>query len=100
LPDRQEQAASVIACVDTALLVIPEKTAHLISNAIRRCTRRWRSDPDHRKELQRQKKVAELRKPRLALDLKSKPELGENVIRASLESSRPRKWIAALHAWR
>src|SRR6266550_180212 len=27
---RQEQAASVIACADTALLVIPEKTAHLI----------------------------------------------------------------------
>jgi len=79
---RQEQAASVIACVDTALLVIPEKTAHLIFE---------RNPKVHaaleeririiERELQRQKKVAELRKPRLALDLKSKPELGENVIR-------------------
>ena len=32
-------------------------------------------------ELERQKKVAELRRPALLIDLESKPELGENVIR-------------------
>ncbi|MBV8209930.1 MAG: cyclic nucleotide-binding domain-containing protein, partial [Burkholderiaceae bacterium] len=79
---RQEQAASVIACVDTALLVIPEKTAHLIfeRNPKVRAALEERISIIER-ELQRQKKVAELRKPRLVLDLKSKPELGENVIR-------------------
>ena len=63
---RQEQAASVIAGVDTALLVIPEKTAHLIFER----NPKVRAALEERiriieRELQRQKKVAELRKPRL-----------------------------------
>jgi len=79
---RQEQAASVIAGVDTALLVIPEKTVHLIlerNPKVREALEERIQIVD--RELQRQKKVAELRKPRAVLDLKSKPELGENVIR-------------------
>lgn len=79
---RQEQAASVIASVDTALLVIPEKTGHLILER----NPKVREALEERiriieRELQRQKKVAERRKPSLVLDLKSKPELGQNVIR-------------------
>ena len=79
---RQEQAASVIASVDTALLVIPEKIVHLIFER----NPKVREALEERiriieRELQRQKKVAELRKPSLVLDLKSKPVLGENVIR-------------------
>ncbi|HEY4039140.1 MAG TPA: cysteine peptidase family C39 domain-containing protein, partial [Burkholderiaceae bacterium] len=79
---RQEQAASVIAGADTALLVIPEKTVHLIlerNPKVREALEERIRIVD--RELQRQKKVAELRKPRAVLDLKSKPELGENVIR-------------------
>jgi ATP-binding cassette, subfamily B, bacterial HlyB/CyaB len=79
---RQEQAASVIASVDTALLVIPEKTAYLIlerNPKVREALEERIRIID--RELQRQKKVAELRKPRAVFDLKSKPELGENVIR-------------------
>jgi ATP-binding cassette subfamily B protein len=79
---RQEQAASVIANTDTTLLVIPEKTVQLILER----NPKVREALDERiriveRELQRQKKVAELRKPALVIDLKSKPELGENVIR-------------------
>jgi subfamily B ATP-binding cassette protein HlyB/CyaB len=79
---RQEQAASVIASVDTALLVIPEKTAYLIlerNPKVREALEERIRVID--RELQRQKKVAELRKPRAVFDLKSKPELGEKVIR-------------------
>jgi len=79
---RQEQAASVIANADTTLLVIPEKTVQLILER----NPKVRSALEERiriidRELQRQKKVAERRKPSLVIDLKSKPELGENVIR-------------------
>jgi len=79
---RQEQAASVIANTDTTLLVIPEKTVQLILER----NPKVREALDERiriveRELQRQKKVAELRKPASVIDLKSKPELGENVIR-------------------
>jgi len=79
---RQEQAASVIANTDTTLLVIPEKTVQLILER----NPKVREALDERiriveRELQRQKKVAELRKPALVIDLKSKPELGESVIR-------------------
>jgi ATP-binding cassette, subfamily B, bacterial HlyB/CyaB len=79
---RQEQAASVIANADTTLLVIPEKTVQLILER----NPKVRSALEERiriieRELQRQKKVAERRKPSSVIDLKSKPELGENVIR-------------------
>jgi subfamily B ATP-binding cassette protein HlyB/CyaB len=79
---RQEQAASVIASTDTTLLVIPEKTLHLIlerNPKVREAFEERIRIID--RELERQKRVAELRKPSLVIDLKSKPELGENVIR-------------------
>ncbi len=79
---RQEQAASVIASADAALLVIPEKTIHFILER----NPKLREALEERvrvmdRELQRQKKVAERRKLPLMLDLKSKPELGEKIIR-------------------
>ncbi|HEU0306748.1 MAG TPA: cysteine peptidase family C39 domain-containing protein, partial [Lysobacter sp.] len=79
---RQEQAAAVIAGTDAALLVIPEKTVYFLlernpklrealEERIRRIDR----------ELQRHKKLAERRKLPSLIDLQSKPELGEKVIR-------------------
>src|SRR5882757_7466605 len=79
---RQEQGASVIANADTTLLVIPEKTLQLIlerNPKVREALEERIRIID--RELQRQKKVAGLRKPALVIDLKSKPELGKNVIR-------------------
>ena len=79
---RQEQAAAVIASSDTTLLVIPEKTVQFIlerNPKVRQALEERIRIID--RELQRQKKVAERRKPALVIDLKSKPELGENVIR-------------------
>jgi len=78
---RQEQAATVIANTDTALLVIPEKTAHFIlgrNPKVREALEERMRLMD--RELQRQKKLAERRKAPVMLDLKSKPELGEKVI--------------------
>lgn len=79
---RQEQSATIVANTDTTVLVIPEKAVHLIlernpkvRDALQERIR------IHNRELQRQMKVAELRRPKLIVDLKSKPELGENVIR-------------------
>jgi ATP-binding cassette, subfamily B, bacterial HlyB/CyaB len=79
---RQEQADSVIAGADTTLLVIPEKTVQLILER----NPKVREALQERiliieRELQRQKKVAERRKPALVIDLQSKPEPGMNVIR-------------------
>ncbi|MGO9989303.1 MAG: peptidase domain-containing ABC transporter [Steroidobacteraceae bacterium] len=79
---RQEQAASVIAGVDTTLLVIPEKTLQLIlerNPKVREALEERIRIID--RELQRQKKVAERRRPSLVIDLESKPELGKSVIR-------------------
>jgi ATP-binding cassette, subfamily B, bacterial HlyB/CyaB len=78
---RQEQSASVIADADTTLLVIPEKTVHLIierNPKVREALQERMSV--HERELQRQKKVEERRKPGVVLDLKSKSEPGKNVI--------------------
>jgi subfamily B ATP-binding cassette protein HlyB/CyaB len=79
---RQEQISSVIASTDTALLVIPEKTIHFILQR----NPKLREALEERvrlidRELQRQKKLAERRKLPVMLDLQSKPELGEKVIR-------------------
>ena len=79
---RQEQGASVIAEADTTLLVIPEKTVHLIierNPKVREALQERIRVID--RELQRQQKVEERRKPGLAIDLKSKAEPGKNVIR-------------------
>ncbi len=78
---RQEQGASVIAEADTTLLVIPEKTVHLIierNPKVREALQERIRVID--RELQRQQKVEERRKPGLMLDLKSKAEPGKNVI--------------------
>jgi ATP-binding cassette, subfamily B, bacterial HlyB/CyaB len=79
---RQEQVASVVATADTTLLIIPEKTVHQI---LERNTK-LREVLEERirfveRELQRQKKLAERRKLPVILDLQSKPEFGERLIR-------------------
>ena len=79
---RQEQADSVIASEDTTLLVIPEKAMHLIlerNPKVREALQERILIID--REMQRQKKVAERRKPAVVIDLNSKPEPGMKVIR-------------------
>ncbi|MFM9886853.1 MAG: peptidase domain-containing ABC transporter [Burkholderiales bacterium] len=79
---RQEQMASALAKSDTTLLVIPEKTVQFILER----NPKLREILDERirvvdRELQRQKKMAERRWMPAVLDLESKPELGEKLIR-------------------
>jgi ATP-binding cassette subfamily B protein len=79
---RQEQAASAIATTDTRLLVIPERTVHFILER----NPKLREVLDERikyadRELDRQKRIEQRRKQPLRLDLHTKPELGERVIR-------------------
>jgi len=79
---RQEQLVSVIAVTDTTLLVIPEKTVHLILER----NPKLREALEERirfveRELHRQKKLAERRKRPVTLDLQSRAALGEKVIR-------------------
>ncbi|SOZ35536.1 peptidase domain-containing ABC transporter [Cupriavidus neocaledonicus] len=79
---RQEQLASAIAETDVRLLVIPEKTVQLILER----NPRLREVLEERirvldRELHRQKKLAERRKRPVLLDLASRPELGEKLIR-------------------
>ena len=79
---RQEQMASAIASTDTALLVIPEKTVHFIlerNPKVREVLEERIRFAD--RELQRQKKLAERRALPARLDLQSKPEVGEKVIK-------------------
>lgn len=79
---RQEQSASVIATTDTRLLVIPERTVHFILER----NPKLRGVLDERikyadRELDRQKRIEQRRKAPLKLDLHTKPEMGERVIR-------------------
>lgn len=79
---RQEQMASVVAASDVTLLVIPEKTVHLIAER----NPKLREVLEDRirvmeRELQRQKKLAERRKLPVILDLHSKPAFGEKIIK-------------------
>ena len=79
---RQEQPASVIAETDVVLLVIPDKTVHFILER----NPKLREILDERirfleRDLQRQKTLAERRKKPLLLDLVSRPERGERVIK-------------------
>lgn len=79
---RQEQGASVIATTDATLLVIPEKTVHLILAR----NPKLREVLDERirflaRELERQKRLAERRLLPVKLDLQSEPQLGENVLK-------------------
>jgi ATP-binding cassette subfamily B protein len=79
---RQEQTASAVAVVDSTLLVIPEKSVHQILERHPKLRdvleERIRA---HERELQRQRKLAERRQLRVMLDLQSKPEFGERLIR-------------------
>lgn len=79
---RQEQMASVIATTDTRLLVIPEKTVHFILER----NPKLREVLDERiryteRELERQKRLEQRRKRPVILDLHTKPEFGEKIIR-------------------
>jgi ATP-binding cassette subfamily B protein len=79
---RQEQPASVLAATDATLMVIPEKAAHFILER----NAKFREVIEDRirffeRELQRQKKLAERRKRPVVLDLQSRPEPGEKIIR-------------------
>lgn len=79
---RQEQMASAVAVTPATLLVIPEKTAHAIlerNSGLRELLEERIRFLE--RELERQKKLAERRKRPLRLDLESKPEFGEKVIR-------------------
>jgi ATP-binding cassette subfamily B protein len=79
---RQDQPTSVIASTDAILLVVPEKTVQFIlerNPKVREALLERIRVVD--RELERQKKVAERRLPALVMDLQSKPELGENLIR-------------------
>jgi ATP-binding cassette subfamily B protein len=79
---RQEQAASATAVSDAVLLVIPEKTVHRIleRNPKLRDVLEERIQAIER-ELHRQRKLAERRKRPVILDLHSKPEFGERMIK-------------------
>jgi len=79
---RQEHEAAVVAHTDTALLVIPEKTVTFIleRNPKLRDVLAERVRVLDR-ELERQKRLAERRKLPVLLDLKSKPEVGERVLK-------------------
>jgi subfamily B ATP-binding cassette protein HlyB/CyaB len=79
---RQEHDASVVAHSETTLLVIPEKTVTFILER----NPKLREALAERvrvleRELQRQKKLAERRKLPMLLDLQSKAELGERVLK-------------------
>jgi subfamily B ATP-binding cassette protein HlyB/CyaB len=79
---RQEQPASVIAETDVVLLVIPDKTVHFILER----NPKLREILEERirfleRDLQRQKTLAERRRKPLLLDLVSRPERGERIIK-------------------
>ncbi len=79
---RQEQGLSASAVTDTVLLVIPEQTVHFILDR----NKKLRSVLEDRilfadRELERQKKLAERRRRPLMLDLRSKAQRGEHIIK-------------------
>jgi subfamily B ATP-binding cassette protein HlyB/CyaB len=79
---RQEQMVSVIANTETRLLVIPEKTVHFILER----NPKLREALEERirfaeRELERQKRLEQRRKHPVVLDLHTKPESGEKVVR-------------------
>ena len=79
---RQEQMASVIAVTDVTLLVIPEKTVHYVLER----NPKLREVLEERirfveRELDRQKRLAERRKRPVVLDLQSRADVNEKLIR-------------------
>jgi subfamily B ATP-binding cassette protein HlyB/CyaB len=80
--NRQTQEASAIADTDVVLLILPEKTVHFILERNPRLKEVLEERIQYtERELQRQKKLVERRKRPVLLDLRSKPGLGERVIR-------------------
>ena len=78
----QEQEASAIADTDVVLIVIPQQTVHFILDR----NPKLKEVLEERiqfaeRELQRQRRLAERRKKRILLDLRSKPGLGERIIK-------------------
>jgi ATP-binding cassette subfamily B protein len=78
----QEQMASAKAVVDTTLLAIPERTVHRILGR----NPKLREALEERiryieKELHRQKRLAERRGGPVRLDLESRPEFGEKLVK-------------------
>ncbi|BAL24493.1 peptidase domain-containing ABC transporter [Azoarcus sp. KH32C] len=79
---RQEQMASAIATVETTLLVVPEKSIQQILERNPKLREFFEERIRNlERELERQKKLGERRNLRVMLDLESKPELGERVIK-------------------
>jgi len=79
---RQEQPATVVADSDVVLLVVPEKTIHFILER----NPKLREVLDERirffeRDLERQKLLSERRNRPLLLDLWSRPESGERIIK-------------------
>ncbi len=79
---RQEQPATVIAETDAVLLAIPEKTVHFILGR----NPKLREVLEDRlrffeRDLERQKVLAERRKRPVLLDLFSRPQAGERIIK-------------------
>ena len=79
---RREQASSVIAETDVVLLAIPDKTVHFILERYPKLGETLEERIKFsRRELNRQKKLAERRKKPLLLDLGTKPRRGEQIIK-------------------
>jgi ABC-type bacteriocin/lantibiotic exporters, contain an N-terminal double-glycine peptidase domain len=79
---RQPQAASAIAETDVVLLVIPEKTVHFIIEHNPKLKEVLEERIEFfERELLRQKKLAERRRRRVLLDLRSRPGLGERILK-------------------
>lgn len=79
---RQEQGASVVANVDTRLIVVPEKTVHFALERNPKLREVMEERIRHaERELLRKRKLEERRSLPAMLDLHSKPALGEHVIR-------------------
>jgi ATP-binding cassette subfamily B protein len=79
---RQDQMAAAVASSDATLLVVPEKTVHFLlerNPKLREALEERIRFAD--RELQRQKKLTERRRLPAMLDLQSKPELGEKLIK-------------------
>lgn len=79
---RQEQPASVIAETEVVLLAIPDKTIHFVLERNPKLREILEERINfNKRELNRQKKLAERRRKPLLLDVSSKPKRGEKIIK-------------------
>ena len=76
------QPATAVADTDSVLMVVPQETIHFILER-NPGLREVLEERIHfaEKELERRRKVAERRKKRLLFDIKSKPKMGERIIK-------------------